>query len=206
MFLERITDKIYGTYMPMTEIKRGIDVKCPNCSKRGIVSEQKMFYQFVCTNCNKSMKKEKVDYVYKVENNCEKCGRYYRVEIKDEKQKTYPEIYVECNYCKHVMKGNVQKTKQVYYGYLESVHKGTELIFGLELWFLDYFDGKPIWALNREHLEYLIEYLSAKLREKPLINSATVVKRTQADHLPTFMKLGKNRDKIVKLLKKMQER
>ena len=29
--------------------------------------------------------------------------------------------------------------------------------------------------------------------------------KTQADHLPTFMKTAKNRERIVKLLKKMQE-
>ena len=40
-------------------------------------------------------------------------------------------------------------------------------IFGLELWFLTSFQGKPVWALNREHLAYLIDYLSADLREKP---------------------------------------
>ncbi len=28
---------------------------------------------------------------------------------------------------------------------------------------------------------------------------------TQADHLPTFMKTAKNRERIVKLLKKLQE-
>ena len=30
-------------------------------------------------------------------------------------------------------------------------------------------------------------------------------KKTQADHLPTFMKTAKNRERIVKLLKKLQE-
>ena len=63
------------------------------------------------------------------------------------------------------------------------------------------FQGKPVWALNREHLAYLIDYLSADLREKPLGSQ----KKTQADHLPTFMKTAKNRERIVKLLKKMQE-
>ena len=56
-------------------------------------------------------------------------------------------------------------------------------------------------TLNREHLAYLIGYLSADLREKPLGRA----KMTQADHLPTFMKTAKNRERIVKLLKKMQE-
>ena len=71
----------------------------------------------------------------------------------------------------------------------------------LELWFLTSFQGKPVWALNREHLAYLISYLSADLREKPMGRA----KKTQADHLPTFMKTAKNRERIVKLLKKMQE-
>ncbi len=61
---------------------------------------------------------------------------------------------------------------------------------------------KPVWALNREHLAYLIDYLSADLREKPLGRA----KKTQADHLPTFMKTAKNRERIVKLLKKLQEK
>ena len=63
------------------------------------------------------------------------------------------------------------------------------------------FQGKPVWALNREHLAYLIDYLSADQREKPL----GIPRKTQADHLPTFMKTAKNRERIVKLLKKMQE-
>ena len=39
------------------------------------------------------------------------------------------------------------------------------------------------------------------LREKPPGRA----KMTQADHLPTFMKTAKNRERIVKLLKKLQE-
>ena len=71
----------------------------------------------------------------------------------------------------------------------------------LELWFLTSFQGKPAWALNREHLAYLIDYLSADLREKPMGRA----KKTQSDHLPTFMKTARNRERIVKLLEKMQE-
>ena len=67
--------------------------------------------------------------------------------------------------------------------------------------FLTSFQGKPVWVLNREYLAYLIGYLSADLREKPSGSQ----KKTQADHLPTFMKTAKNRGRIVKLLKKLQE-
>jgi hypothetical protein len=73
----------------------------------------------------------------------------------------------------------------------------------VELWFLTSFDNKPVWAFNREHLAYMIDYLSADLREKPIANYA--VMRTQADNLPAFMKSAKNRNGIVKVLKKLQK-
>lgn len=196
--MKRFTDEKYGTYSVYATIQTGIDVKCPNCGKRGIVTEKDGIYQFVCTACNKSMKTEKYQYRYDVQNQCDNCGRYYRVDVSQQSSKNYPSLCVACTYCGHKMQGKVRKTKKQYCGYYAQVKEGHETVFGLELWFLSSFDGKSVWALNREHLNYLIEYLSADLREDPVLG-----RRTQADELPTFMKLGKNRDKIVKLLKQM---
>lgn len=58
------------------------------------------------------MKKERIQYCYDVHNHCENCGRYYRVDIKEETQKNYPARHVVCPYCGHVMQGKVQKTKK----------------------------------------------------------------------------------------------
>ena len=99
------------------------------------------------------------------------------------------------------MPGEVHKTAEAF-SYGAEIQGGKDPWFGLELWFLTSFQGKPVWALNREHLAYLIGYLSADLREKP----SGSPKKTQADHLPTFMKTAKNRERIVKLLKKLQEK
>ena len=99
------------------------------------------------------------------------------------------------------MSGEVHKTAEAF-SYGAEIQGGKDPWFGLELWFLTFFQGKPVWALNREHLAYLIDYLSADLREKPLGSP----QKTQADHLPTFMKTAKNRERIVKLLKKLQEK
>ena len=98
------------------------------------------------------------------------------------------------------MSGEVHKTAEAF-SYIGEIRDGREPYFRLELWFLTSFQGKSVWALNREHLAYLIGYLSADLREKPPGRA----KMTQADHLPTFMKTAKNRERIVKLLKKLQE-
>ena len=98
------------------------------------------------------------------------------------------------------MLGEVHKTAEAF-SYIADIQNGREPYLGLELWFLTSFQGKPVWTFNREHVAYLIDYLSADLREKPLGSP----KKTQADHLPSFMKTAKNRERIVKLLKRLQE-
>ena len=47
-----------------------------------------------------------------------------------------------------------------------------------------------------------MDALSADLRENPLDSP----RKTQADHLPTFMKTAKNRERTVTLLRKLQEK
>ena len=47
-----------------------------------------------------------------------------------------------------------------------------------------------------------MDALSADLLEKPLGSP----KKTQADHLSTFMKTAKNRERTVTLLRKLQEK
>lgn len=93
--MKRFTDEAYGKYSVHMVMQTGIDVKCPNCNNRGIVMRQDGIYQFVCTSCNKSMKTEHYLYEYDVQNQCENCGRYYRVDIKEEAEKNYPALWVK---------------------------------------------------------------------------------------------------------------
>lgn len=62
-----------------------------------------------------------------------------------------------------------------------------------------------MWALNREHLQYLIDYLSADIRTVPFdFYERYGTMRSQSAMLPAFMKTAKNREGIVKLLIRMQ--
>lgn len=61
--------------------------------------------------------------------------------------------------------------------------------------------GKTVWALNREHLQYLIDYLSADIRAFQPEDCNSM--RSQSDTLPALMKSTKNREGIVKLLTKL---
>lgn len=176
----------------------GLCVKCPKCSGLGLVTLENGAAYFKCTNCGCSATKERTVYRYDIQNQCRACGRYYRVDITEKSKQHFNMLHVTCPYCGYRMPGEVRKTAVAFH-YNGGIETACEPFFGLELWFSASFDGKPVWALNREHLAYLIDYLSAGLREKPAM-------KTQADHLPTFMKTAKNRDRMVKLLRKMLQK
>lgn len=196
--MKRIIDKPYYTYSVDTVASSGLCVKCPKCGKEGTVTADKSNAYFRCSNCGHSKTKERTTYYCDVENLCSQCKRYYRVHIFDSSKQQFSVLNAACPYCGYIMPGKVQKTSSYYTG---EIKNGREPFFGLELWFLTDYKGRMVWALNREHLTYLIDYLSADLREKPLAYHNTM--RTQADQLPAFMKTAKNRDGIVKCLKKM---
>ncbi len=206
--MKRVTDKPNLTYTVYNiATTTGICVKCPKCKGLGIVTVDKMEADtvkayFKCTNCGTSKEKNQTLYLYDIENLCECCERYYRIGLTDESQQHFHILRVACPYCGHAMCGEVRK-KTGALCYCNEIKNTCEPYFGFELWFLTYLNNKCVWAMNREHLAYLIEYLSADLREKP-IEVGTM--RTQADHLPTFMKTAKNRNKIVKLLENMQRK
>lgn len=120
--------------------------------------------RFSCGSCGKTLTKEGEVCRYDVHNQCESCGQYYRVDVTDEDGQNYPSLRVACPYCGHTMPGKVHKTRKYSWPIVAQIRNGCEPRLGLELWFLDYFDGKAVWALNRKHLAYLIDYLEADLR------------------------------------------
>ena len=187
--MSRMIDKPYFTYSAYSAFTTGIQVKCPKCHDTAVVTVDDDNTYFHCLSCGHQETRNRTVYRYDVHNQCKKCGRYYRVDIEDEEKQHFSVLYVTCPYCGTTMSGEVHKTAEAF-SYIADIQNGREPYFSLELWFLTSFQGKPVWALNREHLAYLIDYLNADLRE---------------DHLPTFMKTAKNRERIVKLLKKLQE-
>ena len=142
----------------------GIQVKCPKCHGAGMVTADDDNAYFRCLSCGHQETRDRTIYRYDVHNQCKNCGRYYRVDIEDEERKHFSVLHVACPYCGTTMSGEVHKTAEAF-SYIADIQDGREPYFGLELWFLTSFQGKPVWALNREHLAYLINYLSADLRE-----------------------------------------
>lgn len=197
--MKRIIDLPYYSFTVYSAAKTGICVKCPVCCGDGIVRvDGKAFFK--CLDCGSVKEKNLSHYRASVHARCKSCGTYFRQEV--EPYGNCGSAHVSCPECGSVMSGKINRVPIQNGAYFSAeIHNACEPFFGFELRYSGSFDGRNVWALNSEHLDYLIEYLSADLREK-----RGIVKKTQSDHLPKFMKLAKNREGVVKVLIQMREK
>lgn len=73
--------------------------------------------------------------------------------------------------------------------------------FGLPLWLQIPCCGKVLWAHNKYHLKFLEDYVGSVLRERhPNKN------KTLASRLPTWIKEAKNREEVLKCIRKLKEK
>lgn len=201
--VKRFNDVPYHTFSFWTKMV----VVCPKCGKTGMVHFDKEhdIALFQCESCY--MRREtrpSGNNAFEVTAQCTSTGRYFRVSMPDNKihgQK----IRVKCPYCEEFVIGDVSKEQQNIV--LEDIRHAEDPYFHYPLYFQANYRGKIIWALNREHLQYLIDYLSADIRTVQSDFYETYkTMRSQSDILPAFMKTAKNRDGIVKLLTKLQRK
>jgi transcription elongation factor Elf1 len=176
---------------------RGIHVRCPFCGKLGIVKTDgrgySNFRHFTCTVCGKTLKRRGRTYIFSVNSICRSCGRYFRVQIDDETKQHIKILYVHCPHCGNLESAPVLKT-DTRSGLTPAIQDGCEPYFGYPLYYQAVFEGKLLWALNREHLHFLIDRLSAG----PADASG------EDNLLLQFGEAKKNRAVLLKLLKKMQ--
>ena len=71
-----------------------------------------------------------------------------------------------------------------------------------ELWYAKTFRGHRVWAVNQEHLEFLIAWLSGTVAESDL----TIADRAMVECLPKWMVAAKNRPGVLKCLRQMSSR
>lgn len=73
--------------------------------------------------------------------------------------------------------------------------------FGQELWLQAAFKNELLWFHNYEHLSYVKQYISASIRQRNEREFFTLVEK-----LPQFIKSGKNRDKLLKMIEKLERK
>lgn len=180
-------------------------VACPHCNNRAIVYAEQGEYTvpfstkskaiFRCNNCYKALD-ENLWYgpitISPANSNCGYCGGILKYSKTINKYQD--KIEVKCQNCEQ------EKKYDVHYTLTYANNKqATDPYFGLQLWLQIPIGENILWAYNFEHLEYLRKYVSAKLRE-----AVSGGKYSLAWKLPDFIKLSKNRTKILKAINRLQ--
>jgi DNA-directed RNA polymerase subunit M/transcription elongation factor TFIIS len=176
-----------------------LEVKCPYCNGMGIVTREDDCFSFQCTVCGKRQQKDRTYYRYHIGEMCDNCERFFRIDIEDENQQHFKILNVNCPHCNQLKHATIQKISLNCKLDSGEVRKGVEPYFGFPLYYQTSFGEKIIWAYNRNHLLYLIDYVDADIRE----TTRTCQSDKASYFLPKFISLAKNRNQIVKLLKRL---
>jgi hypothetical protein len=82
-----------------------------------------------------------------------------------------------------------------------TVSYGRPEICGVSLWLKTGCCSNTLWAYNRDHLDFLENYVSASIREQlPNIN------RSLVSRLPAWIKSAKNRESILNCINKLRRK
>jgi len=201
----------------MINLGGGVAVACPKCSGEGVVKVHRTSacdgcswskydcgrgfrLTFVCSSCGAAERKEETNYRLVAEGVCQNCERFFKKNI-DADGHNYRFVNTACPHCGVRNHATIHKKDegQACYSYHISRVDGQYFCNGYALYFSTSYRSNPIWAYNRVHLQYLLDYVTADIRQKP----SPLTYKGMAYHLPKYIHLAKNREGIAKILKKM---
>ncbi|HEY1193003.1 hypothetical protein [Flavobacterium sp.] len=182
-------------------------VKCPKCESKAALKEVPKNCEcgnctlmvFECKHCFYKINEPVYQYKTFGKHYCSKC--FEKFDVESQIFKKVPELYkVKCPNC------NFQEdVKPQTYAFKEMPEKDglvRDSWYNLPLWFQKEVSGNVFWAYNLNHIDYLERYIKADLRER---NNDGSGNGTMVSRLPQFVKAAKNREKLLKILKKWKE-
>ncbi|MCB0540864.1 MAG: hypothetical protein KDE33_25340 [Bacteroidetes bacterium] len=189
---------------PTVYFSEDIWIKCPKCSEPALVKTELPKYTIPfprghrsvchCSHCGFQEADEKSwsGYVQGFINRaCGNCGSAI-FHSTQPTQEPYETSEITCDTCKATREYEIQ-----WYRYRND--KPTDPYFGFDLWLQTTIKDNILWLYNIDHLDYLKEYVGAKLREDDGRHKYSMI-----TNLPQWVKLSKNRDVIIKKLKKLK--
>ena len=104
--------------------------------------------------------------------------------------------------CEHCGDERLFEASVQHLGYRDGLK--TDPVFGLPLRLQTTFRQDLFWAYNREHLEYLRQYIRAGLRERGIEPRNSIRKNSSMiSRLPTFITKAGNREELLRLADKL---
>lgn len=190
-----------------------IFVKCPKCDSKSIIrlgnteEYQKEYYKgyiyipiFECKSCFFKVDEPVYQYIAygsPYSNNCFEQYEFESPVLKEE-----PEMYkAKCPHCRFQEEWE-PKIKYILKNQIINDGLRRDQWYNLPIWFQKGVNGNLFWAYNLDHIDYLERYIKADLRER---NNDGSGNGTMVSRLPQFVKAAKNREKLLKILKKWKE-
>lgn len=129
------------------------------------------------------------DFYHKIYVKCPRCSGRATIDKKDKDNSDLysPEILF-CDNCGFIKEGKMLFNSEM-----------------LELWLKVKCCGNTLWALNEEHLDYIENYIGAKLRERERNPNLGWHNQNMASRLPIWMKDSKNRIEVLKGIQKLRK-
>jgi hypothetical protein len=112
-------------------------------------------------------------------------------------------VCTACGYNKTLENSSKRKDEKQKRGHVMIFGAPVDPFFHLPVWLQTDFSGETLWAYNVEHLDFLAEHVSAKLRER---NTLTFNVKSIGARLPRWMTSANNREAVLKALEKLKEK
>jgi len=174
-------------------------VHCPKCDKRASITKltKDLFgdIELKCSNCHFYQKNRIKTYDQEIKFFCSNCAEkvnIYREGIKVKKEY----VKVKCPKCKTT---ESHKPRYIEQDWIYKSDGVGDPFLNLPLWLSTKISNNIFWAYNHDHLNYLKEYIQAKLRTRHDGMYTSMVEK-----LPSWMKSEKNRIEIIKRIEKLE--
>ncbi|MHC1777594.1 MAG: hypothetical protein AB9834_19505 [Lentimicrobium sp.] len=113
--------------------------------------------------------------------------------------RNYPELQTARLLCTSCGFSRSCSTTHTVAGVAATVRQAAHSHFGAELWLQHPFRNDVFRAYNQKHLEYLEQYISARLRQHPNRSHFTLLEK-----LPKFYHEARNREDLLKIILKLK--
>ncbi len=173
-------------------------VCCPSCSKKALVNDSGGIARLVCGQCGYLKVEYKTRYILSFKKNCNHCSHALEVYDNNLTQEV-TELTIKCPACRKKETYPVKCTPYTISGGRRD--GGKEFFFNADLWLKLPFKNEIFWAYNYRHLNYLKEYIQADLRENRDREFMSMTEK-----LPKFMQVAKNREALLKIIEKLQQK
>ncbi|MFD1553988.1 hypothetical protein DNU06_16970 [Putridiphycobacter roseus] len=190
---------------PTVYFSEEIWVNCPKCSKPALVRTELPKYTIPfptghksicnCNHCgfqNSQIEKWSGFVQGFVNRACGNCGTGFCYSTEPTRV-PYNSTKITCEVCSRMKEYEIQ-----WYRYRND--KATDPYFGFDLFLQSNIKDNILWLYNLNHLEYLQEYVEAKLRVDDGRHKYSMI-----TNLPQWVKSSKNRDLVIKKLIKMKK-